>query len=93
MNIWKTIVFILVLIVLGIGMYNLRSENQALEHNVGSLSATVSGLESENKSLLERIAYFRNPENLLKELKSQFNYREQGEEMIIIVPRTGEAEE
>ena len=93
MNIWKTIVFILVLIVLGIGMYNLRSENQALEHDVGALSATVSGLESENKSLLERIAYFRNPENLLKELKSQFNYREQGEEMIIIVPRTGEVEE
>lgn len=93
MNIWKTVVFILVLIVLGVGMYNLRSENQALEHNVSNLSATVSGLENENKSLLEKIAYFRNPENLLKELKSQFNYREQDEEMIIIIPRTGEAEE
>ncbi|HDY73093.1 MAG TPA: hypothetical protein ENH86_00785 [Candidatus Jorgensenbacteria bacterium] len=93
MNIWKTIVFILVLIVLGIGMYNLRSENQELERDVDSLSTAVNDLESENKLLLEKITYFRNPENLLKELKSQFNYREQGEEMIIIVPRTGEAEE
>ncbi len=87
MNIWKTIVFILILVALGVGIYNLKVENNNLETKINQFAATFWELESENESLLEKIAYFRNPENLLKELKSQFNYREDGEEMIIIVPK------
>ena len=84
----KTIIFLIILGLLGVGLYNLRKENLALQTDLKHLTASLSALEEENKTFEERIAYFRIPENLIKELKSQFNYREENEEMIIVVPKT-----
>ena len=88
MPLLKTILFLLILGLLGVGLYNLRKENLALEHGIEELTASLSGVEEENKTLQDRISYFRIPENLVKELKSQFNYREADEELIIVVPKT-----
>jgi len=88
MPLLKTILFLLILGLLGVGLYNLRKENLALEHGIEELTASLSGVEEENKMLQDRISYFRIPENLVKELKSQFNYREADEELIIVVPKT-----
>ncbi len=88
MPLLKTIIFLLILGLLGVGLYNLRKENLALERGIHELTASLSGLEEENKTLQDRISYFRIPENLVKELKSQFNYREADEELIIVVPKT-----
>jgi len=87
MSIWKTAIFIAVFVLLGLGLYNLRQEKIELESEMANLKAEIAGLQNENKTLQERLNYFRVPENLLKELKSQFNYREEGEEMMIIVPK------
>ena len=83
---WKTIIFVMIIILLGTGIYKLWLQNKELEGQVDEFNAILYEIQNENRQLEDRISYFQNPENLLKEIKSQFNYREQGEEMIIIVP-------
>ncbi len=84
--IWKTVIIAVVVILLGIGIYKLWVQNRELELDIEDLNASLTDIKEENRELEHRINYFKNPENLLKEVKSQFNYREQGEEMIIVVP-------
>lgn len=81
----KILALISVFLLLGWGIYDLIIERQILKKDLVGLEANISVLEFENKSLLESIEYFKRPENLLKELKSQFNYRQTGEGLIIIV--------
>ena len=86
MRLWKIIIIIFVIAILGAGVYSLRSEGKKLEAEVGELTAILNELDRENEELRNNIKYFEEPENLLKELKSQFNYKERGEELIIIIP-------
>lgn len=86
MRLWKIIIIIFVIAILGAGVYSLRSEGKKLKAEVGELTATLNELDQENEELRNNIKYFEEPENLLKELKSQFNYKERGEELIIIIP-------
>ncbi|MFA5172968.1 MAG: septum formation initiator family protein [Candidatus Paceibacterota bacterium] len=50
------------------------------------LKADMSVLKKENEELEKDIEYFNDPYNLEKELKSKFNYKREGEKMMIIVP-------
>ncbi|MEK7629757.1 MAG: septum formation initiator family protein [Patescibacteria group bacterium] len=86
MQLWKGIVFILVVIFLIWGIYGLIAEKNSLQNEVKDLRSNVQNLKSENNSLAQNIEYFKRPENLIKELKSQFNYKEAGEKLIIVVP-------
>ena len=86
MKFWKFLAFAVAIILLGWGIYNLVIEKQDLEKQVQELNVSLKTLADENQSLVSIIDYFRNPENLLKELKSQFNYKETGEKLIIVVP-------
>jgi len=86
MNFWKFLIILVTFVVLSWGVYNLIVEKKSLEAEISNLSSTVSSLKEENRSLEENIEYFKKPENLIKELKSQFNYKEAGEGLIIIVP-------
>ena len=84
----KFFVLFLVFIVMVFGVYKLIVKNNALEKDIEKLGANLESLEKENRELLADIEYFEEPENLIKELKSQFNYREAGEKLIIVVPST-----
>jgi exonuclease VII small subunit len=84
--IWKTIIIAAVILFIVFGVYKLWVQNNNLEADIEKLSASLTDIESENRDLEYKIDYFENPNNLLKELKSQFNYREVGEEIIIVVP-------
>lgn len=84
----KFFVLFLVFIVMVFGVYKLIVKNNALEKDIEKLGANLESLEKENHELLADIEYFKEPENLIKELKSQFNYREAGEKLIIVVPST-----
>ena len=74
----KFFVLFLVFIVMVFGVYKLIVKNNALEKDIEKLGANLESLEKENRELLADIEYFEEPENLIKELKSQFNYREAG---------------
>lgn len=87
MRFGKLTILFLLAIVLGLGIYSLVREKENLRKEVNNLSSSVTALKKENESLSASIEYFRTPENLLKELKSQFNYRQANEGLIIIVPK------
>lgn len=83
----KIIILVLIAALLGWGIFNLEKEKNSLRKEAKSLELTLDALKKENDSLLADIEYYKRPENLLKELKSQFNYKEEGEKLIIIVPK------
>ena len=90
MSWWKFAILVIVLLALGWGFWAIRKERTGLEKEAGSLQAELSTIQKENKEIQDKIDYFEDPKNLLKEAKSQFNYRAPGEELIIIVPEKEE---
>ncbi|MDP2704425.1 MAG: septum formation initiator family protein [bacterium] len=90
MPFWKFAILILTLFALGWGFWTIRNERVGLEKEANSLKADLSAIQEKNTETEENINYFKDPENLLKEAKSQFNYRAPGEELIIIVPEKEE---
>ena len=86
MKLWIAILFGIIVAVLGWGVYYLKQERSALQGDVDALRGKVDALKSDNKRLASDIEYLKNPENLVKELKAQFNYRAPDEKLLIIVP-------
>ena len=86
---WHIVILVLLIALFGWVGWNLYEERRELSGDLRELSDKVTALKTENESLSERIEYFAHSENLLKELKSQFNYRSEGEKLIILVPGTG----
>ena len=87
---WKHIativglVVLVLLITLGISrdFFVFRSDREA----AAELQAQVGRFMEENKALDRDIDYYKNPNNLEKELKARFNYKRPGEELLIVVP-------
>ncbi len=92
MRLWHVLVLLFIVGVLAVGIYNLLVKGSALEKEAAELRVSVKKISDENDELVSKIEYFKRPENLLKELKSQFNYVESGEKLIIIVPRATSTE-
>ncbi len=86
MKLFRIAIIVVVIVVVGGVVYNLFSLRSKLEADTKELQNKVEALLKENKALTHDIQYFENKDNLLKELKSQFNYRQSGENIIIIVP-------
>lgn len=86
MKILKLFLFLIVFGILVWGFYRLRGERETLVEEVKKLQETTDSLKKENSSLVEKIEYLKNPENLMKELRAQLNYKKQGENMIIVIP-------
>ncbi len=84
---WKFTVLGIIVVVFAWGFYIVFTEKNSLHNEVLLLRDEVDALSEENHSLELDISYFSSPENILKELKSKFNYREDGEHLIILVPR------
>lgn len=84
MDVWKWIIFGVIVLVIGWGLYSLMSAKGELSAQVSKLSAQLSGLQKENQDLSSKVEYFKNPDNLVKELKSQTNYKLPDEKLIII---------
>ncbi len=87
MRFWHILILLLIVVALTAGIYNLLMKSKALEKETAGLRDSVKKVSDENGELSSKIEYFKQPENLLKELKSQFNYVESGEKLIIIVPQ------
>ncbi len=68
--------------------YSLVQQKNKIHEEILNLSEATKKLNSENASLQNSIKYFELPENLIKESKARFNYKNNGEQMIIVVPET-----
>jgi len=80
------IILVALMALVGVQVYRLNNQRIKLENEFSKISPRIESLERENTSLKQDLEYFANPENLLKELKSKFNYKLPDEKMIIVVP-------
>ncbi len=82
------IIVILSIVLIGISaeIYLVLKERNQLNTELEGLSVRIDSLLKENENLQSDIEYFSEPENLEKELRLKFNYKEPGEKMIIVVP-------
>ncbi len=84
----SAIIIILALVLIGVSaqVYLILKESNGLKKDLDDLNGRIGALVKENSDLKSEIEYFSIPENLEKELKSRFNYKEVGEKMMIVVP-------
>ncbi len=71
-------------ILLGWGLVSLISTKNTYQTQEADLSAQLAKLHEQNISLQNELDSLKNPQNLINILKSQTNYVEQGEKLIII---------
>ncbi len=81
------IILVLVLLVLFYELYQLYRYNGELRENLSFLNGKFSQFTKDNSELRSDLEYFSEPENLEKELRSRFNYKNPGEKLIIVVPQ------
>lgn len=86
MSWFKWVVIMVLVVLLGSGLYRLTSENSDLKQKTAELEAKFTAIQAENKNLASQIEYYGHPENLVKELKARFNYKEAGEQLFIVIP-------
>ena len=82
---WRYVIFIIIIALLGWGIMDVMAEKGKFSASVDELRTELDALDDENQTLESDIAYYANPENLVKALKEQFNYRAPDEKLIILV--------
>lgn len=83
---FRVFIIIFIAIVFGLIAYSLFGEQRVFKSSVLDLRAENKKIEKENAELMAKIDYFKIPENLLKESRLQFNFKKQGEKLLIIIP-------
>lgn len=92
MKLLKIVLFCAVIGLLSFGVIKIILEKKSTVKNYVELKAELDSLITENENLKSRMEYLQKPENLVKELKSELNYRAKNEKLIIIVPQTSSTE-
>lgn len=85
----RRLISIIVLIVGGALFFaagQLYFSNRSLSSAAAVLQARLSALSIDSRNLKSDLNYLQIPENLEKELRSRFNYKNPGEKLIIVVP-------
>jgi len=72
--------------VLGFQAYKLYNQGQKYTEELVKNEADYQDLSAEEARISQDVEYYQTDENLSKELRSRFNYRDYGEELIILVP-------
>jgi cell division protein FtsB len=80
-----TLILLIVLFALFWQLYQLYRQNQELENSLSLVGAKVEQFREENRRFQADLEYFSHPENLEKELRSRYNYKNPGEKLIILV--------
>jgi len=75
-----------VIIAIGFQIFRLYKQHAELRQSTDKLNQSIVEMTDENKRLQADLEYFSHPTNLEKELRSQFNYKSPGENMIIVIP-------
>jgi len=84
MRIFKFIVILAIIVFATKELIDLYSQVDKFKKEVNSLSKQLNDLQAENKKMEEKIKYLSDIDNLIKEIKSNFNYIKPGEKLIIL---------
>ncbi len=75
-----------VCVVLTIHLLSLMSQTRELHASLEELQEKQAIIEEENRELEKDLEYLSYPHNVEKILREQFNYKQAGEKMIIVIP-------
>lgn len=78
-------ILIILVIILSVQVFLVFKNERGLKSDLAQMQEKSDALAKENDDLQKQIDYYSRPENLEKELKSKFNYKNPGEQMMIIV--------
>ena len=87
MKIAAIIALVLVLLVMGMEILRFMKEGNLLAREEAEVGERLSSAKREESSLEANLNYFARPENLEKEMRARFNYRGEGEKLLILVPK------
>ncbi|EKD24090.1 MAG: hypothetical protein ACD_81C00112G0002 [uncultured bacterium] len=76
----------IIIIVVSIQAFGLFRKGNDMGNQLQASKEKVEMLNKENESLQEQLDYFSREENLEKELRAKFNYKNPGEKVMIITP-------
>jgi cell division protein FtsB len=89
---WENIVIVAILGVMVIvavyQTYMFRRAGTEATREMEALHRQLEDMRRDRAMLHEELKYFKRPENLEKELRARFNYREPDEKTIIVVPKS-----
>ena len=68
---WRSAIIVLVVALLGVGIYNLQQQRKTLDAEAADLRAKFEKLKAEKNITIADIAYFEKIENRLKEAKKR----------------------
>jgi cell division protein FtsL len=91
MKIAFAVVLGIVLILVAVRVVSFFNEERALNQNLSDIQSRLTDAKSQEANLQGEMQYLANPANLEKELRTQFNYKKPGENMVIIVPPPSQA--
>ena len=86
MRIAISIALMLLVVLVGVQIYQLYKHNAELQSKVAKADTQIDSLKQDNEKLTADLQYYSNPENLTKEIKGLFNYKKPGEQLFIVVP-------
>lgn len=78
-------VLMLVLIFVGMKVYSFWGQEKQLSRDLADIEARLAAAKTNEANLQSDVKYLTNPLNLEKEIRSRFNYKKQGETMVVIV--------
>lgn len=87
MKVIASIIATLVIFATFFQLYGLQKERRLLEVAKNKAEKKLDELQKENEDMKNEVAYLKNPANLERVARSQFNYGYPNEKLIIITPR------
>ncbi len=85
MKIFVSVIAFAIMVATVMQLYDLREERTTLRTSVVKTSKELDTTTKENVELEGEIAYLKNPANLEREARAQFNYAAPNEKLLIIV--------
>ena len=86
MKLFFAIILAAILVFLGTQVYKFSVRESEAQKEFSDLRAQLAAAKADQSKLQAELDYYLNPANLEKELRARFNYKQVGENLIILVP-------
>ncbi|MBI2035624.1 MAG: septum formation initiator family protein [Candidatus Liptonbacteria bacterium] len=80
-------VLVLLIVLMSYQNFNFFRDYRTVKKEFSELKSQFDDLKLSNSKIEEDVRYYENEDNLEKEARSQLNYKDPGEKLIIVVPK------
>lgn len=90
-NVFKAgvaVLLLMLLLFLGAQIYSFLIQTDKAAKDFAELQGKLQQAKEDQNNFAAELNYYLNPENLKKEIKGRFNYKEPGEKVVILVNKS-----